>query len=173
MELTGVETGGVRDLDRLKIGTFFMQAIGSWDHRFSDVARSRVSLAQGLVAVDNRFGEYGTVHERFPITTTRAEVSRDLFATGFGSRLPTSTMDLEFPAIPTANQLPTPDPRKIRHREKLQAMEAGLWAEATWKPLEGLAIVPGVRVEREVLYNRMTWFDPRLSLRYAVRDGRR
>jgi TonB family protein len=178
VELTGVETGGVRDLDRFKIGTFFMQALGSWDHRFSEVARARVSLAQGLVSEDDRFGENGTVHERFPITTTRAEVSRDLFggaltlATGFDGRfLPTSTMDLEFPAIPAANQLPTPDPRKIRHHTKLQAMEAGLWAEATWKPLEGLAIVPGVRVEREVLFNRMTWIDPRLSLRYAVRDG--
>ena len=50
-------------------------------------------------------------------------------------------------------------------------MEAGLWAEATWKPLDGLVVVPGLRVEREVIINTMTWLDPRLSARYAVARG--
>jgi outer membrane receptor protein involved in Fe transport len=49
-------------------------------------------------------------------------------------------------------------------------MEAGLWAEATLK-LGGLVLIPGVRFEREVLINEMTWLDPRLTARYTVRDG--
>ena len=177
IELTGVDTGTVRNLDRLQIGTFFTQAIASWDHRFSDAARAKVSLAQGLVDIDNRFGDFGRERERFPITSARAEVSRDLgsaltLAAGFDGRfLPTSTFDLEFPAIPAANQIPDPDPHDIRYRSNLQAWEAGFWAEATWKPVERLTLVPGVRLEREVLINRMTWVDPRLSIRYAVRDG--
>lgn len=177
MELTGVDTGTARNLDRLRIGTFFTQGIASWDHRFSDAARAKVSIAEGLVDIDNRFGDLGRERERFPITSARAEVSRDLgsaltLATGVDGRfLPTSTFDLEFPSIPPPNQLPDPDPRTIRYRSNLQAWEAGLWAEATWKPLDGLAVVPGVRLERVALVNRMAWVDPRLSLRYTLREG--
>jgi outer membrane receptor protein involved in Fe transport len=32
-------------------------------------------------------------------------------------------------------------------------------------------VVPGLRVEREVLVNDMAWVDPRLSARFTVRDG--
>ena len=41
MELTGIDTGGLEELDRFRIGTAFVQATGSWDHRFSESARAR------------------------------------------------------------------------------------------------------------------------------------
>jgi len=177
MELTGIDTGGLEELDRFKIGTGFVQATGSWDHRFSEDARARLAIAHGVIDISNRFGSFASERDRFQMTTLRAEASRDLgpavtLAAGADTRfLPSSELQLEYPEIPPPNQLPDPDPRKIRTVLHLQAMEAGVWTEATWKPLDGLVIVPGLRLEREVLINTMTWFDPRLSARYTVRDG--
>ncbi len=177
MELTGVQTGGLEDLDRFRYGTAFAQATASWDHRFSEKARARVTLAQGVVDVSARFGGFASERDRFHITTVRAEGSRDLgealvLAAGADTRfVPEASLELEYPEIPPPNELPSPDVRKIRSHLHVQAMEAGFWAEATWKPAQGLAVVPGVRVEREVLMGRMTWFDPRLSARWAIREG--
>jgi outer membrane receptor protein involved in Fe transport len=49
--------------------------------------------------------------------------------------------------------------------------EVGLWAEATWKPAPGLVVVPGVRVDGSAMLERMTWFDPRLTARYALGEA--
>ncbi len=111
------------------------------------------------------------------LTSVRAEASQDVaewltLAAGADTRfLPVSSAELEYPEIPPANQVPAPDPRKIRTTLRLRGMEAGLWAEATWKPADGLVVVPGVRLERETILNRMTWLDPRLAARYQVREG--
>jgi TonB family protein len=177
MELSGVKTGGLEDMDRFRLGTSFAQGIGSWDHRLSETARARVAVAQGVIDVANRFGTFGSERDRFHITSVRAEASQDVaewltLAAGVDTRfLPVSSLELEYPEIPPANQLPAPDPRKIRTTLRLRGLEAGIWAEATWKPADGLVVVPGVRVERETLLNRMTWLDPRLAARYQVREG--
>ena len=47
----------------------------------------------------------------------------------------------------------------------------GMWAEARWKPLEGLLVVPGVRSESYVYTDqqvRKRSFNPRLAVRYAL-----
>ena len=177
MEFTGVKSRGLEDLDELRLGTAFTQAAATWDHRFSESSRARVVLGHGVFDIGRHFGPFASEQDHFQITTLRAEASRDLgeqltVATGTDTRLlPTSSLQLEYPEIPPPNELPSPDPRKIRAHLRLQGMEAGLWAEATWKPFEGLAIVPGVRGEREALIGGMTWLDPRLAARYTVRDG--
>jgi TonB family protein len=177
MELTGVDTGGLRDLDRFRLGTAFVQAAATWEHRLGEGALARVALAHGFIDISNRFGTFAAERDQFQITSVRAEATQALgdrlaLAAGVDTRfLPTSSLQLEYPAIPPPNQLPEPDPRKIRTLLRLQAMEAGLWAEATLKPVDGLVIVPGVRFEREVMINTMTWVDPRLSVRYAVVEG--
>lgn len=177
MELTGVKTGGLEDLDRLRIGTAFAQGIVSWDHRISDTARGSVVVAQGLMDLSYRFGGLASERDRLHVTTFRAEASRDLgdaltLAAGADTRfVPRSSLEIESPEIPPPNQLPSPDAPKVRTHLRPQAMEAGVWAEATWRPLEGLVVLPGVRAEHVVLLNRMTWVDPRLSARYALREG--
>ena len=177
MELTDVETGGLEDMDSLRIGTTFAQATASWDHRFSETARARLAVAQGVIDVSNHFGSFGFERDRMHVTSLRAEGSRDLgqaltLAAGVDSRfVPNASIVVEFPEIPPANQLQNPDAPTSRMALDLDAMEAGLWAEATWKPVDGLSIVPGVRVEREVLINTMHWVDPRLSARWTVREG--
>ena len=173
MVFTDVKTGRLEDLDRLQIGTAFWQAMASWDHRFSEAARARIAVAQGNVDVSNRFGPFGSERDRIPVTSVRAEGTRELgdafaLSAGVDSRfVPSSSLVIEFPEIPPPNQLPKPDNRKVRMDMNLQAMEAGLWAEATWKPVDGLVIVPGIRAEREVFINTMTWLDPRLSARWT------
>jgi TonB family protein len=174
MALTGVKTGGLEDFDRLEIGTGFWQATASWDHRFSDATRGRIQLAQGNVEVSNRFGTLGSEKDSIPVTSLRAAVSQALaraltVAAGLDGRaVPRSSVVIEFPEIPPPNQLPAPDAPKIRYRKSLVIAEGGAWVEATWKPVDGLTVVPGLRVEREELVNSMSWLDPRLAVRWAV-----
>ena len=177
MELTGIDTGGLQEMDQLRVGTGFLQAAASWDHRVDEATRVRAAVAYGFVETSNQFGTFGTEIDTFHLASLRAEVARDVgerltLAAGVDSRfLPTSSLRLEYPEIPPPNQLPDPDPRKIRTTLRLQAMEAGVWAEATWKPADGLVIVPGIRADREVMIATMSWVDPRLSVRYTVREG--
>jgi TonB family protein len=176
MELTNLKTGGLQDLDRLQMGTTFWQATASWDHRFTESTRGRLAVAQGKVDVSNRFGTFGSEHDSIPVTSVRAEGSHELggsltLAAGVDSRfVPGSSVVIEFPEIPPPNQLPSPDARKIRLNTNLRAFEAGVWTEATWKPVEGLVVTPGIRVEREEYLNSMSWVDPRLAVRWTVEE---
>jgi hypothetical protein len=177
MMFTGVDSGGLQNLDELGLHTAFVQATGSWEHRFEGGARARLAVAQGYMEVSNVFGPFGSERDRLNITSARAEGSRALgdrlaLAAGVDARfLPDGHVQVEYPEIPPPNQLPDPQPRMIRADYHLRALEAGLWTEATWKPLDGLVVVPGVRAERETLLNAMTWVDPRLSARYTMREG--
>ena len=176
MLFTGVDTGDLKTLD-LGIRTAFVQVAGSWEHRFSDTARARLAIAQGYIEISDKFGSFGSERDRFHTTSLRAEGSKDVtpwltVAAGADTRFaPAIRLRVEYPQIPSGYDLPDPDPRLIRAAYDFQAMEVGLWAEATLKPFGGLVLIPGVRVEREVLINEMTWVDPRLTARYTVRDG--
>ncbi len=180
MELTGVKTGGLEDLDRFRLGTAFMHAAVSWDHRFSDVARASVAVAEGFYDVSFRFGGLASERDRARFTTLRAEGSRDLgaaltLASGIDVRfVPGASLSLEHPEIPPPNQLPSPEVRKIRRDLRMRALDAGLWAEATWKPVDGLVVVPGIRADREAFNDvarGSAWLDTRIAARFTVRDG--
>lgn len=176
MELTGVEAG-LEDLDELRLGTAVYQATASWDHRFSEAARARLQLAHSIVDVSNRFGGFASQRTRFHLTSLRAEGSRDVgkaltLAAGIdGTALVDGMVEMEIPNIPPPNQLPDPDAPKVRFDRDVQGLEAGIWAEATWKPVHGLVVVPGVRVDRSAMLGDMTWVDPRLAARFTVREG--
>jgi TonB family protein len=181
MVFTDVDTGELEKLERLRIGTSFVTALASWDHRFSDLARARLALSHGYIDIGNQFGDRGRERDQFQITTLRAEGSRDVrpaltLAGGVDGRfLPATTLQVEYPEIPFGKP-PDPFPRKIRAKLDLRgSVEAGLWTEATWKPTEALTIVPGLRADQAAyrgdMDSSMTWLDPRLAVRYAVRDG--
>jgi TonB family protein len=177
LELTGVETGGLEDLDELRVGTAVYQARASWDHRMSETSRTKLQLAHAVIDVANRFGGFASQRNHFQMTSLRGEASRDLgqaltLAAGVdGTALVSGRVEMEVPNIPPPNQLPDPDAPKVRFDRDVQGVEAGVWAEAIWKPLDGLVVVPGLRVDHYGLLGRMTWADPRLSARYTVRDG--
>jgi len=177
MAFAGVDTGGTERPDDFRFGNAFVHAAVSWEHRFSEAARSRISVAQGYVDVASQLGSFGRESDQFHITNLRAEVSRDLgesfrLAAGIDARfLPSSSLQLEYPAIPPPNQVPSPDPPKIRTLLHLTGVEAGVWTEAVWRPIDRLAIVPGLRAERASVLGSMNWIDPRLSARLAAWDG--
>jgi TonB family protein len=177
MLFTGVDTGGLENMDELGLSTAFVQGQASWEHRFGDTGRARISIAQSYFDVSSKIGSFGGERDQLHFTSLRAEGSKDLgqrltLAAGVDVRyLPVGRLRIEYPEIPAPNRLPDPEPRLIRAYYNLEASESGVWAEATWKPVDGLVITPGVRAEREDLLHVMTWVDPRLTARYTVRDG--
>jgi TonB family protein len=179
-ELTGVKTGGLEDLDRLRFRTAFMHAAVSWDHRFSDAARARIAVAEGFYDVSYEFGGFASERDLARFTTARAEASRDLgavltLAAGMDTLfVPGASISLEYPEIPPPNRLPSPEVREIRTHLRMRVVEAGLWAEATWKPVDGLVVVPGIRADREVFEAAIRengWFDTRIAARFTPRGG--
>jgi TonB family protein len=176
MVFTDVDLG-LEEADELRWGTAFVQAVASWDHRFSATARARVQLAQGVVDEANRFGDLASMRNRFHLTSLRAEGSRDVasaltLAAGVdGIGLGKGSVDLEIPNIPGEGQLSDPNAPKARLDEILRGFQTAAWVEASWRPLAGLVVVPGVRVDHSDFLASMTWFDPRLSARYALREG--
>jgi TonB family protein len=175
MVLTGVEFG-LEEMDELRFGTSFLQALATWDHRFSDTTRGRLQLAQGLITEASRFGGFAEMDNRYHLTTLRAEASRDVASTltlaaGLDLLgLPQAAIDMEIPNIPPAGELPDPYAPKVRFDRDVQGYQAAAWAEATWKPTPALVVIPGVRVDRSDLLARMSWLDPRVSARYTVSD---
>jgi TonB family protein len=70
------------------------------------------------------------------------------------------------------NRIPDPYLSRQLVREDMTSWpsEPGAYVEAVWKPLEGVKVVPGLRVDYESTLRR-TWVDPRLSAFWQVREG--
>jgi TonB family protein len=70
------------------------------------------------------------------------------------------------------NRIPDPfvSRQLLREDATRWPWEPGAYLEAVWKPLEGLKLIPGVRVDYESTLRR-TWVDPRLAAFWEVRPG--
>lgn len=70
------------------------------------------------------------------------------------------------------NQIPDPFISRQLVREEATRLpwEPGAYLEAVWQPLEGLKLVPGVRVDYQSTLRR-AWVDPRLAAFWQVAEG--
>jgi len=179
MELTGLELGGNLRQGSLRLGLAFAQGTATWDHRFSDAARAQVTLGQAYFDVGTQAGSVGSEQDQIHVTNLRAETSYEWgdrqelrLAAGIDSRfLPLASLRLEWPPIPPPNQLPAPDAPRVRTQLRLRGVEAGAWAEARWRPVPQLELTGGLRGDRTSIVANSSWLDPRLTARYAPREG--
>jgi TonB family protein len=174
MVLTSIETEGLRDLDVIRYGTAFYQLASSWDRRWDSTRRSRLQLGLGYTDVDAKVSDLFSQRIRFWNATLRGEVDQDLgqkvtLAAGVDAALqPGSRVDVLAPSLPPAGQVPPPNPEPNRYSDTLGSSDLGVFLEATWRPLDGLTVVPGVRVDRRQTLSTLTWVDPRLAVRLAL-----
>ena len=79
---------------------------------------------------------------------------------------------VQSPPIFKINQIPDPfiSRRLLRENARSSTFEPALVAEATWKPLDKLKLVGGVRVDYESAM-RDAWVDPRLAGFYQLSDA--
>jgi TonB family protein len=178
MVLADIETDGLRDIDTLALGTRFWSAALRWDHRASEATRVHVAAGGGWTEFDADIGEFISDHERVWSTTLRAEVHHTLLprlslVSGVdGVWYPRARIEVVAPPIPAPGQVPSPEAERHRFGMTTQGGEGGAFLEATWQPVDGLFVVPGVRADlhRSALAT-LAWVDPRLALRWQLRAG--
>ncbi|HEY0838914.1 MAG TPA: TonB-dependent receptor, partial [Vulgatibacter sp.] len=174
LALVGVDTG-IEGKMALSTTTAFTAVGMTWDHRASETTRTRLQIFPNWqhqdIYLDPLFMEMD-----FYNLSARAE--------GFHDVLPSLTLgaglDLVFSQVqvagrtdapPAPGQIPPPDFRDnlIGLDYDLGVMQPAVWTEAVWEPVNGLKLVPGLRVD----YNSFlgaTWFDPRFAARWALSE---
>jgi TonB family protein len=177
MVLTGVETGGLEDLELLRFGNRFYQAGLRWDHRAGEGTRLHLSLGGGRQDFSTDIGDEFQEHDEIWTGTFRAEARHELahrlklLAGVDGQWFPRARIHVEAPPIPPAGQVPDPDAEPFRFAKTLDGVEAGAFLEATLEPLDGLFLVPGVRADVHRGLETLSWIDPRFAVRWQLRPG--
>ncbi len=147
------------------------------DHRLG----SRVTLISRNAVGFDRSEQQGTTNEIFYRSTLvpvqlRERVRIDIpeanlvLGAGVDSLITPAFLDAQQPPPFAANQFPDPyvTRRLISATERTVYVEPGIFAEATWTPVERLSINGGVRVDGELVVMKKAWVNPRISARYAV-----
>ncbi len=106
--------------------------------------------------------------ERFRIEIPEAKLS---LSTGLDLLVAPTFVDAQSPPNFKANQVPDPyvARRLFVDRSSTFYVEPGVFLEATWKPLDSLAVIGGLRADYQS-YMKDVWFDPRLSVLWTPVD---
>lgn len=178
MVLTGIDDDSeVENTDFVELGTRFYQANLRWDHRASEATRLQVALGGGWQDWTTVVGDQFRVENELWKTTFRAEVQNEisprvkLVAGVDGDWFPRVRLLVHAPAIPPPGQVPDPNDETRRLEKTMDGIEAGVFAEATLEPLDGVFVVPGIRADVHRTLASISWVDPRLALRWQIRSG--
>ncbi len=150
------------------------------DQRLSD----RVTfISRNSVGFDQS-GQQGTTNEIFYNTTLVPIQLRERFridvpearltlGAGFDGLITPSFLNAQQPPPFAANQIPDPylTRRLVSSTEKVVYVEPGLFAEATWNPIDRLTITGGVRVDGELAVMHKAWVNPVLNGRVTVLEN--
>lgn len=81
------------------------------------------------------------------------------------------TVELQSPPIPKLNQLPDPFASRRLQSERANYFmaEPGLFADITWKPIDALKVILGVRGDYNSQMNK-AWFEPRLTALWQAHE---
>lgn len=88
---------------------------------------------------------------------------------GFDGLVTIVSFDAQQPPPFRANQLPDPyiTRRLVAQQERSVYVEPGLFADATWTPLETLQVRGGLRFDGELGVMKKVWLNPRLQARWS------
>jgi TonB family protein len=177
MVLTGVKTGGLRDLSVLAYQTQFYDLNARWDHRFDEDTRLHVALGGGYQDTTAQVSDVFQDRDSLWVGLFRTELTRQVapwlrVTTGVDGRaFPSATIHVTAPSVPPPGQVPSPNdpPRRLDLRS--DGVEAGAFVEAALEPVKGLTVVPGVRADVSRTLKTLSWVDPRLAVRWQLGPG--
>ena len=174
MKMTGLDTETLENIDALNLLTKFWAGSARWTHRFDEDTRLDLDVGGGISDFGVDVGEVFNDREHVPNVVARAELHR-----AFGKRLRLvagadtqayvrGRITIETPEIPPAGEVPSPGASTRRWDRSFDAGEAGAFVEATWEPVDGLTIVPGVRADVHRTVETLSWVDPRVAVRWKL-----
>jgi len=171
------EDDELRPMPRIEQSVRFATLAATWDHRFDSATRFHVLLAEQYVGSRTMLEDLFEQTVSSWITSVRAEGTHDLterlsLSAGLDLQLaPSLRVDLTTLPPPRADELMRYDDPPIRVRQRFRTTDLGFWLEGVWKPLEGLSLVPGLRLDYDHTSQSTTWFDPRFAARWQIVEG--
>lgn len=177
--LTGIKTDGLQNIDEFSYSTAFYQLAATWDRRFDEATRVHLLVGQGWLDMNAKVDTHFSERERISTTTMRAELYRDLgqrltLGAGFdGLYRPRFDVDVVAPETSRAGRVQLEHDLAPSQRFSLSLSETQMagWLEATFRPLERLTVVPGIRYDNFGSISKLSWVDPRLSARLALGEA--
>jgi TonB family protein len=175
--VVGLTSRSVENITSASTQTGFTRGQVTWDHQVSDRTRTKVLVGQGLDVFDIQAGAMLFRMDSY-VTTVRAEGETDAIpdaltlAAGIDFQGAVVEVATDLPGVTPPGQIPSPNASldTITMDRTYRTVSPGLWVEATWKPLPGLTLVPGLRFDYESFLGR-SWLDPRLAARYVLDEN--
>ncbi len=175
--VVGLETRSVESLTSASTRTGFSRGQLTWDHEVSERTRTKLLVGQGLDIVDVSIGSMLFRLDNY-VTTVRAEGETDVLpdtltlAAGIDFQGAVTQVATDLPRMAPPGQIPSPNVTldTVTLDRTYRTVAPGLWVEGTWKPLEGLTLVPGLRFDYDSFLGR-SWLDPRFAARYALDEN--
>jgi TonB family protein len=176
LSVVGIETRSVESITSASTRTGFTRGQVTWDHQWSERTRARVQVGQGLDTVYLNAGSLLFQLDSY-VTSLRAEASTEAIpkaltlAAGLDVLGTVTVVATDLPAPRPPGEIPSPNETldTVRLDHTYRNVAPGAWLEATWRPVERLTIVPGLRFDYDSFIHR-SWVDPRLAARLALDD---
>lgn len=150
----------------------------TYEHRLSDRLKSRSFVGVGYDKNEFNVGDdifiTGTTFPLFLRQTFEWSLPEYNLDTtfGFDGYFGVAPYEAQSPPRFRLNEIPDPyvSRRLVRDQSSVKVAEPALFAEAIWKPLPKLKLVPGIRVDYEGYMND-AWVDPRFAAFFSLTDN--
>jgi hypothetical protein len=177
LKFTNVPTNGLTNLAVVQYGNQFYKGNLRWEHRFSEDTRLDLAAGGGWQQVVAEFGDRFTETDDIWSTVFRGEL-RHRLGPGLGLRvgadgqwIPRAHVSVQAGSLDVPGQISsgTQDLSvPTRFDQSVDGYEAGAFVEATWQPVKGVFVTPGVRGDVHRSLASLSWVDPRVALRIEL-----
>jgi TonB family protein len=174
MVFTSVRTGDLSNANVVKDETQFYMGQLRYEHRFSENGRLLLAAGAGWQEVVAQFGDRFLETDRVWTSVYRAELRQrllpwlELNVGGDAQWNPNVDVAVTAGTLDVPGQISSGLENQLtpnRFHKRLSGYEAGVFAEATLRPLRWLKITPGVRADWHHSMTSLSWVDPRLAVR--------
>jgi len=174
LALVGVDTGIEGKLS-LSTSTAFTSVGMTWDHKAGANTRTKLQIFPGWRHQDIFLEPIFMKFDWYDVSV-RADAYHDLspsltLGAGVDVMYSWAKVEGQTDTPPPPGEIPGPDFRdnlvSLSYDQAL--VQPAVWTEAVWQPIEGLKLVPGLRVDHDT-FIRSTWVDPRFAARWSLSE---
>lgn len=155
----------------------FHRFTARWKRTLSPSLEHRLSATLGTDLSSNKVGNDLFVDFTINTLTLRDDLSwkpheRVTVAAGLDLIAGTYLYELQGPLPPSPGEVFSPllNDQLTSATDRGAFAQPGLWLDVVWRPVGGLKLVPGVRVDYDSMIERV-WFDPRLTAFYEFNES--